>query len=159
MTALLLLLACATRAPAELGPPVQDAGGFLIRAGETSMAGMAVVAIEDDSFTLQALTPTGLSLFSIRGDADGTEVSAPSDAMEQVLRRIPFERDLWLLYRLDCETRCRARGGTLTATEDGLRWRGPGGPAVVVHEADRSVLKDRRRRYELVILEEARDGR
>jgi hypothetical protein len=124
----------------------------VIRAGDRSLGGAAVVDVDDTSFALIGLAPSGTALFTVRDDGGGeVQVTAPDPAMVDILGRIPVRRDLWLLYRWRCDGRCRADGGVLTATEDGLRWRGRGGPARVVWTDGRATLTDPRRHYTLIV--------
>ena len=138
--------------PVELGPPLQAADSFRISAGDQTLAGLAFVRVNDDAFDLQAVTPTGVALFAVHGGDDGVGVTAPDDGMAKALGLIPFERDLWLLYRWRCADRCRADGGTLTVDGEHVSWRGRGGPAEVVLGADRATLTDPRRGYELLVV-------
>ena len=145
------LAGCAHRQPATVLAPFQGTGAFVIRAGERSFGGAAVVEVSDATYTLLGLTPSGTALFTVRDDGTGLAVTSPDPAMSQVLGRIPVERDLWLLYRLRCDDRCRAEGGTLTVVDDVLRWRGAGGPATVTRDGARSTLVDARRGYTLTV--------
>jgi hypothetical protein len=147
-----LVLGCAARTPVVVGPPVETSGQFLLKAFGRDLAGTAVVTVDDDSWALLGLGPTGTALFSVRSADGEIEVSAPDDRMAQVLGRIPMERDLWLLYRWTCEARCRAEHGILQVEGDEVRWRGRGGRATVRWTEGRAVLTDPRRRYELTVL-------
>jgi hypothetical protein len=152
VTALLLAFGCAHRAPATVLPPFEGTDGFVIRAGERSLGGAAVVEVDDTSFALIGLAPSGTALFAVRGDSGGeVEVSAPDPAMADVLARIPVRRDLWLLYRWRCEGRCRAEEGVLTVQDGVVRWRGRGGPARVARTDGRATLTDPRRGYSITV--------
>lgn len=147
-----LLLGCAARMPVVVGPPVQSTGQFLLQAFGRDLAGTAVVSVDDDGWALLGLGPTGTAIFTVRSVAGEIEVTSPDDRMTQVLGRIPLERDLWLLYRWQCESRCRADGGIVNTEGDRVSWRGHGGPATVVRTEGRSVLSDQRRGYQLTVL-------
>lgn len=140
------LMACA-HTPAEILPAVRRTDPFVIEAS-ARIAGLAIVVVEDDDWALQALTPTGLSLFTARANE---EVIAP-DEMKPILARLPFERDLWLLYRLRCADRCRTPKGHLRVKDGVGRWRGAGGPARVTTDGNAFVLRDPRRGYTLKVV-------
>lgn len=143
---------CAARAPVVVGPPVETTGQFLLGAFGRQIAGTAVVTVNDTSWALLGLGPTGNAWFTVRSVDGEVDVTAPDDGMAQVLGRIPLERDLWLLYRWSCADRCRADGGTLVTDGDTVQWRGHGGPATVVRTGARAVLTDPRRGYTLTVL-------
>lgn len=145
-------LGCAARGPVTVLPPFQGTDGFVIRAGDRTMGGAAVVEVGDGGFALIGLAPSGTALFTVRDAGTGQiEVTAPDPAMADVLRRIPTRRDLWLLYRWRCPDRCRAEGGVLTLRGGEVRWRGRGGPARVVREGSKATLTDPRRGYSLTV--------
>lgn len=147
-----LLAACAHLPPATALPPVEGTDGFVIRAGDRSLGGLAAVSVSDERFALLGLTPAGTSLFSIQGrEGEPPEVAAPDPEMARVLGLLPFERDLWLLYRWRCEARCRTEHGRLLREGDTLRWRGRGGPATVELGESRTVLTDPRRHYTVTV--------
>src|SRR5688572_2686566 len=106
----LLFSACAARAPVVVGPPVQTTDLFLLHAFDRDLAGTAVVSVDDDGWALLGLGPTGTAWFTVRSVDGEVSVTAPDDRMADVLRRIPLDRDLPLLYRYSCEDRCRADG-------------------------------------------------
>lgn len=149
----LILLAC-VKAPIDLGPPVETVQQFKLESAFGTMAGIAVVNLDED-FTLQALSPAGFALFTV--DDDG--VTAPDEGWAATLERIPFSRDMHLVYRWSCPRRCEVDGGTVkqTSTDDAVErsYRGEGGPASVQISDGRAVLEDSRRRYTLTVLSEA----
>ncbi len=159
MTAL-LLAACAGLPVAVEAPPVEVLHQFAIQARGQTFAGMAAVQLQGDAYTLIAITPGGLELFSVRGDAETLTVSAPQEDLKAMLERLPLGRDLHLLYAWSCGTApaCVVGGGRLTegATEAGWMrtWKGPGGPAVVTVENGRATLEDPRRGYTLRVVGE-----
>ena len=151
---LLTLLACA-KTPLELGPPVETVQQFKLESPVGTMAGIAVVKLDED-FAMQALSPAGFALFTVEGDA----VEAPDETWAAALELIPFSRDMHLVYRWSCPDRCSVEGGRIKQilNEDGnvaRRYRGDGGPATVVIEDGKAVLVDPRRRYTLTVLSEA----
>ncbi len=152
---LILLLACA-KAPLDAADRVETLHQFKLESPFGTMAGLAAVVISDDEFVLQALTPAGVALFTVQGEA----VSAPDEAWAAVLERIPFERDMRLVYGWPCSAqRCELPQGRLwqERTDEGLvrRYRGPGGPATVTLTQGKAVLVDPRRRTTLTMLGEA----
>ncbi len=156
----LLLAACAGLPPAVEAPPLEVLHQFAISARGQTFAGMAAVQLDGPAYTLVAITPGGLELFSVRGDADTQIVSAPQEDLQGILARLPLGRDLHLLYAWSCGSapKCSAGGGTVTeGAVDGVwtrTWKGPGGPATVVVEAGRATLEDPRRGYTLRVVGE-----
>jgi hypothetical protein len=156
----LLLAACAVLPSAVEAPPLEVLHQFAIKARGQTFAGMAAVQIQGDAYTLVAITPGGLELFHVRGDAETHMVAAPQEDMQAVLERLPLGRDLHLLYAWSCGSApaCEIGGGSLTeaATDAGFTrtWKGPGGPAVVIVEEGRATLEDTRRGYTLVVVGE-----
>lgn len=155
LSLLLVGVACAARTEAIVRPPVEATDGFVIRAGERAMGGAAVVSVTDTSYALLGLGPTGSALFTIRAEDGEVEVTAPDDGMAAVLRRLPVERDLWLLYRLRCEDRCRADHGTITVVPGAgvttYAWRGLGGKATMTLADGAATLEDTRRGYAITV--------
>ena len=156
----LLLMACAGLPVAPESPPVEVLHQFAIQARGQTFAGMAAVQIQGEAYTLVAITPGGLELFSVRGDAETLTVSAPQEDLEAMLERLPLGRDLQLLYAWRCGSvpACAVGGGRLTEapSETGWTrsWKGPGGPAVVTVEKGRATLEDPRRGYTLLVVGE-----
>lgn len=154
-----LLLAACAHPPLATGPVrAEGLHQFALTARGHTFAGQAAMVVEADSFRLQALAPTGGTLFEVHGDASHTEATAPEPAMAAILERLPFHRDLSLLTRWRCpaDGTCDTGSGRLTQSTDEtgrtLRWRGPGGPATVVLGEGRAELTDPRRGYRLVVV-------
>lgn len=155
---LILALACA-KAPIELGPPIETMQQFKLESPFGTLGGMAVVVLDDD-FVLQALSPAGTAIFTVTDEG----VSAPDEGWAAALERIPFERDMLLVYRWSCPTgRCSTETGgkvtQTTETDDEATWversyRGPSGPATVRIRDGKAVLEDGRRRYTLTVISE-----
>ncbi|MEQ1508451.1 MAG: hypothetical protein ABMB14_39840, partial [Myxococcota bacterium] len=142
----------AARAPVRVGPPVQATNAFVLSAFDRSLGGTAVVAVDDTSWALLGLGPAGTALFTVRSEGGQTAVTAPDDRMAEVLGRMPLERDLWLLYRWQCDDRCRTDHGRIDVDGDTTRWRGRDGRATIVTTDGRRVLEDPLRHYTLTVL-------
>ena len=152
---LMQLLSC-VKAPLQPSERVEALHQFKLESPLGTMAGLAVVVVDEEEFVLQALTPAGVALFTV----EEGRVSAPDENWEAVLARIPFERDMRLVYGWPCEApRCELPQGRLSQerTDAGLvrRYRGPGGPATVTLTEGKAVLVDPRRRTTLTMLGEA----
>ncbi|MCO4747472.1 MAG: DUF3261 domain-containing protein [Proteobacteria bacterium] len=149
------LIACSWHAAAP-EPPVERIDAFAIAARGQTMMGQALVVSDANQTSLHALTPAGTSLFSVEVVDGEATVKSPDAELSGWLERLPFARDLSVLYRYDCLDRCRADQWKLVRKEDGLRVTGPGGPAwLTVDGAGRSVLKDSRRGYTLTVVKQA----
>ena len=156
---LALLLACAPKLPLVAPTRQEHVDQFALTRGEHTFAGMAVVVLEGPKVTLQALTPAGSALFTIEATAEEIQVRAPDPQMAALLERLPFHRDLMLVYAWSCPPgRCAADGGTIREQpeDNGLlrRWRGPGGPATLHLQPGKAVLTDPLRRYTLTVVGE-----
>ncbi len=160
MTGALLMTACAGLPVAPESPPIEVVHQFAIQARGQTFAGMAAVRVDGEAFTLVAITPAGLELFQVRGDAQGSTVTAPQEDLQEVLERLPLGRDLHLLYAWSCggEPACEVGGGRI---EEGPQesgwfrsWKGPGGTAFVTFEEGRATLEDPRRGYSLRVVGE-----
>ncbi len=155
-----LWLGCVGWPVAPPPPSVEVYHQFAIEARGRAFAGMAVVRIDGPAYSLVAITPGGVELFSVSGDGDQDSVSAPQEDLEAILGRLPFDRDLHLLYSWSCgpTARCRVGGGWIEegpSPEGWLRsWTGPGGPALVTIEDGRATLEDPRRGYRLKVVGE-----
>ncbi len=153
--ALLVLAGCAARSPVSYVPPHQAVHQFVIEAGEHQVVGTAIVDVTETGVTLQAISPAGLLLFQVEATAGSAELSGPAMATEMGpwLRRMPFARDLFLLYRWRCpQGRCRTPTGTLRRYREGLRWRGHGGATTFACVPDRCELTDNLRGYRLLVV-------
>lgn len=145
-------------APAERSEYVDQ---FAIIRGEHAFAGTAVVVIDTQEVVLQALTSAGTALFEVRTGADHHTVRAPDPGMTELLERLPFFRDLMLVYAWRCPSgRCSAQGGRIweELQADGSvtrRWRGERGTAIVRLQPGRAELRDPSRGYTLVVVGEA----
>lgn len=155
----LILLSC-VHAPLDLGPPVETVQQFKLESPFGTMAGMAVVVLEE-SFALQGLSPAGTALFTVTDEG----VTAPDEGWAAALERIPFERDMRLVYQWACTDasgRCTHDDATIRQTlevgDDATwierRYRGPSGPATVRLRDGMAVLEDPRRRYTLTVISE-----
>ncbi len=156
----LLVMACVGLPAAPESPLVEVFHQFAIEARGRTFAGMAVVRIDGPSYSLVAITPGGVELFSVSGDEDAHVVSAPQEDLKSVLERLPLGRDLHLLYAWSCGAAdaCRVGGGRIEegpSPEGWLRsWSGPSGPALVRIEEGRATLEDPRRGYTLRVVGE-----
>jgi len=154
------LLACAGLPVATQAPPIEVVHQFAIQARGHTFAGMAAVRVDGDDYTLVAITPGGVELFNVRGDAEGSVVTAPQQDLKDVLERLPLGRDLHLIYAWSCGSApaCEVAGGRIEEApgDDGWTrsWTGPGGPAVVTLQDGRATLDDPRRGYTLRIVGE-----
>lgn len=147
------LMACAARAPAEVGPPVQATRAFLLEGHGMTIGGAAVIAVGDEDWALLGLGPTGTALFTVRSQNGEVTTTAPDEGMASALAKMPLERDLWLLYRWTCAERCRVVNGVLTVAGDEVRWRGRRGPATIRRIDGKTILVDPRRGYRLTVLD------
>jgi len=149
----MLLLACLHRPPAVVHS-VEHVAGFKIEILGSTLAGTGVFAEEGDAVVFQALTPAGTALFSVRDSGTAQpQVVAPDEDLAAMLERLPWYRDLSLLFRWSCpEGRCTTETGRIRESEDSRRYRGDGGPATVRILDDGLELTDPRRRYTLTVL-------
>ncbi len=163
MIALLLWLGCAPRVwIAPPAAPVQAVEQFALTRGDAAMAGLAAVHIDGPVVTLDALSPSGVSLFRVIAGPDDVQLRAPDPAWEQALAAIPFRRDLLLVHAWSCPSgRCAVDGGVVRQrqTDAGVlrRYRGKGGGARVLLTAGRAELHDRLRGYRITLVGEAID--
>jgi hypothetical protein len=150
---LMLLTACLHRAPASAGS-MQGVHAYKIEAFGQTLAGLGVFASDGDELVFQSLTPAGTVLFQVRDTADGDPVvTAPDETMAAMLGRIPWYRDLSLLFRWECDdTVCSTETGRVRPIEDGLTYRGGGGRASVTDVDDVMELVDPKRRYTLTVV-------
>ncbi|MFH1469548.1 MAG: hypothetical protein ABIO70_34505 [Pseudomonadota bacterium] len=159
---LLALSACAH------APPVTPLEGrqevvcqFAIAAHGQRFAGLMAAALTPEGVQVSALTPAGTELFRVSDLGGDTEVSAPDPTWEPWLARLPFRRDLSLVFAWSCPAgRCAAGGGVLTERalpEGGVErsWRGPDGPVVAEIVPGRAVLTDERRGTTVTLAGEA----
>ncbi len=150
-----MLLACArgTLAPT---PVVEGPAQLKLESARGTVAGLAVVVVTPERFVLQALTPAGVELFS----ASDEGVTAPDPSWVATLERLPFERDLRLIFAWECpEGACAVPAGGRVWQAEGLRhYRGPGGPARVELSPRKAVLRDPRRGYTLTIVGDVLGG-
>ena len=156
MIGTLFLLAACGAVPAINRPPLETVDQFAIHARGSTMAGLAAVVVENDTITLQALSPAGLQIFTVQASSTDVAVSAANEDMKKVLERMPFYRDLSLLYRWRCEAkRCKTDLGSIRqkgATE--WVWHGKGGRALLTLENGNTQLHDPLRGYTLKVVGE-----
>lgn len=146
---LLLLAGCLPHA--AVTPDIEAMHAFAMEARGRTVAGMAAVSVGDGPWHLEALLPSGTSLFSVTVD-DGVTIDAPDEDLARWLGRVPFDRDLAALYRYRCEVeRCRAGRWKLVRDGEGWKVRGPGGPARLATDGPLRVLTDARRGYTLKV--------
>jgi hypothetical protein len=155
---LLALTGCAHHPPATLAAPGEFVEQFALRAsipgaGEQVFAGLAAIRISPENASLEALSVAGPALFSVEASAESLQVSAPDPRMEAVLARIPFWRDLALLYLWQCEAGiCELEGGRLIATDGDITYKGRGGGASLTRDGNVARIDDPRRGYSLTVV-------
>lgn len=145
-----LLAACSWHTAAPL-PAVERLDAFAIEARGSVMAGQALVVTDSEGASLHALTPAGTTLFTVEVHGSDTTVSSASPDLGVWLERLPFARDLAVLYRYECADRCKAGPWKLVVGAEGTKVRGPGGPALLAREEGRFVLHDSLRGYTLTV--------
>lgn len=152
-------LGCAMRAPVEVRSTVEAVDQFALTAHGHTFAGLAVVQVDDPDASLSALTPAGIALFDVRLTAlDDAQVRSPDPGMTAVLERIPFGRDLALLYRWRCPvSTCVTPYGRLRVDGDQTTWTGRQGRATVQWSETGAELTDPRRGYSLRVVGEGLD--
>ena len=163
MTILLLALLGCVHAPpvAPLEGRREVVCQFAIAAHGQRFAGLMAAALTPEGVEVSALTPAGTELFHVASRGGVTEVAAPDPAWEPWLERLPFRRDLSLVFAWSCPTgRCAAGGGVLTERAlpgGGIErvWRGPDGPVVGEIVPGRAVLTDARRGTTVTLAGEA----
>jgi hypothetical protein len=162
IAALLALLACAHPPPAAAPAARQEVVcAFAIDARGRTLAGLMAAVLTPDGVEVSALTPTGLELFRVSSHGGVAQVAAPDPAWEPWLARLPFERDLPLVFAWSCPAgRCAAGGGVLRERAlpgGGVRraWRGPEGPVVAEIVPGQAVLRDPRRGFTVTLAGEA----
>lgn len=152
-----LAAGCAHRPPALLPDHLEAVARFSIQRGELSLLGTAIVVVEGEHTRMAALSPMGTTIFSVDAVPGRAQVQAPDPRWARQLGRIPFNRDLLLVYGWSCsQARCRAGAGTITEEDrEGVTWRrfrGPHGPARARISAANAVVTDPLRRYTLTLL-------
>ncbi len=159
---LLTLLACAPKHTLEVADTRQErVCQFAISAHGRSFAGVMAAVLEDGGVEVAALTPAGTELFRVSQQGQDVEVSAPDASWEPWLERLPFQRDLPLVFLWHCPVeRCAVEGGVLSQRAlpgGGLerRWRGPGGPVTATITPGRAVIVDPRRGYTVTLAGDA----
>ncbi len=159
---LLWMLGCPRAGgPAVALDAIEAPAQFALRTPGRDIAGGAFVrTTADGEIWLVATTPIGTELFRVHVNGAEQEVRAAVPEMEPVLNRIPFSRDLALVYRWRCAAPpCKTALGRLTQDGDAMRWRGHGGGARVRVGAGEVVLVDDRRSYELRVIGSLPDAR
>jgi hypothetical protein len=155
--ALLALIGCAKLPIVEPLGSIEVQHQFVFEVHDQSFMGIALVNIQQPDASLIALSPAGHSLFTITASPTTMEATAVSPGLEDVLRRLPFHRDLQLLYMYSClgQPRCRVGGGRLREVRHNgslvRQWRGPGGRADVEFTPQRASLHSRRGDYTLKV--------
>ncbi|MCB9764723.1 MAG: hypothetical protein H6739_33415 [Alphaproteobacteria bacterium] len=160
MIALALLLSCAPHAPPK--PPLEAVTQLALTRSGHSLAGLAAISVTPDLAQLQVISAGGVELFSVQATPEDVTAQAPDPELAGLIERVPFYRDLSLVFTWRCpEARCQVGGGRLRVERDAgrtlLHWRGPGGPATVALERGRATLSDPRRGYVLTVLGEPID--
>lgn len=160
--ALLVLLGCAPKHTLEIMDTRQErVCQFAITAHGHSFAGLMAAVLEDGGVEVAALTPTGTELFRVSRHGEQVVVRAPDPGWVPWLERLPFERDLPLVFLWSCPAeRCWVEGGVVRqeSTDDGglvRSWRGPGGPVSATIHPGRAVISDTRRGYVVTLAGEA----
>lgn len=139
----------------------------LVSHGHT-LGGTGIVTMDGGRWSLTLLSPGGLELFTASGPPPAVATGIP--AWAPYLKKLPFERDLWLAFTVVPGGRCTVGGGTLRARGAGTTgegpagedetgetprrtvWRGAGGRARADATAGRVVVRDPRRRYTLTLV-------
>ncbi len=159
---LLVLLACAPKHALEVSPVREErVCQFAIQARGQTFAGMMAAVLEGGGVEVAALTPAGTELFRVSRAGERVEVRAPEPAWEPWLARLPFDRDLHLVFLWDCpQERCAVAEGVLMqrALDDGgvqRTWKGPGGPVSAMIHPGKAVITDARRGYTVTLAGEA----
>ncbi len=152
------LLGCAPKL--VIAPPAQRlevVHQFAIHTRGRSFAGLGVAVFEGERVDFVALSPAGTEIFSVSHQAGEAQITAPDPAWIPWLERLPFHRDLALVFAWSCpEGRCAVAGGRLRErrlADGSLRrtWRGPEGPVrAEIHEGQAIVL-DPRRGYQVTV--------
>jgi hypothetical protein len=119
-----------------------------IEAHHHEIAGMAIAALDGDSWSLTLLAPAGFELFTV-SDAG---VQTGLESWRPWLEALPVERDLRLAFTDVSDGACDAGDGRLRARGDTTRWRGKGGPARATREAGRITIRDWRRGYSVTLV-------
>lgn len=144
--------------PATLADPGEVVEQFALRAtmpgaGEQVFAGLAAIRIDHDHAQLEALSIAGPALFSVVATPTSLEITSPDPRMTAVLQRIPFWRDLAMLYIWECERdACSVEGGRLIPDENGTTYKGRGGRATLSREGNITHIDDHRRGYSLTVV-------
>lgn len=155
---LLALLACAPKQVLEISAERRElVCQFAIRAYGRSFAGLMAAALEGGGVEVSALTPAGTEIFHVSRHGEQVSVRAPDPAWEPWLARLPFDRDLALVFAWHCPSeRCQVAGGVLRqrSLDDGAlerSWRGPGGPVSAVIRPGKASITDPRRGYQVIL--------
>lgn len=155
----MILLLCWLGCAPWVASSVRDVSAvqqFGLSARGHAFAGLGAVRMGDAGFSLEALSPAGVTLFTVAREGEGaTAVHAPDPAMAAMLEKLPFERDLSLALRWSCPgdgpRRCAVPGGALRVGDHGVRYAGVGGPARITQEGPLTRIVDPLRGYSLVL--------
>ena len=124
---------------------------FSVEGYGQAFGGIAVVVHEGPIFALEALTPAGPPLFTVRVEGGRTTIDALDPGLGELLGRLPFDRDLAALYLVDGSRRLRVLDFRVRPRSDGWVVGGPRGRARVRREGEGLVLSDRLRGYRLTV--------
>ncbi len=124
---------------------------FSIEGHGQVFGGVAVVAHDGPTLAMEALTPAGPSLFTVRVEGGRTTIEALDPGLGELLGRLPFDRDLAALYLVDGSQRVRVLGFRVRPKSDGWSVSGSRGRARVRREGEGLVLRDRLRGYRLTV--------
>ncbi|MCA9494883.1 MAG: hypothetical protein KC621_33370 [Myxococcales bacterium] len=124
---------------------------FAIEGHGHGFGGLGIVVHDGPTMVLEALTPAGPSLFTVRVEDGQTTIDALDEGLADFLRRLPFDRDLAALYLVDGTERLSLLGWTIVPKSDGWVIKGPKGRARVRRDGEARVLRDRLRGYTLTV--------
>ena len=151
---LVVLVACAPKHTLEVMDTRQErVCQFAIQAHGHSFAGLMAAVLEDGGVEVSAMTPAGTELFRVARLGEQVDVRAPDPSWVPWLERLPFDRDLALVFLWGCPVeRCAVEGGVVTQRPlDGggivRTWRGPAGAVSAVIQPGKAVISDTRRGY------------
>lgn len=115
--------------------------------------GLAIIEFEGEDWSLTALSPAGPALFTVQRRGGVSEVWSAFPEWTPWLARLPFDRDLRLLYSGDPPA-CAWGEAKIVPCGHSRVWRGAPGPARVrTNKAGGRELRDPWRGYTLTVLE------
>ena len=124
---------------------------FTLEGHGHGFGGLGIVVHDGPTVVLEALTPAGPALFTVRVENGSTTIDALDEGLADFLRRLPFDRDLAALYLVDGTRAETVLGWTVRPRSDGWTLHGPKGRARVRRLPDGLELRDRLRGYTLTV--------